>query len=100
MWRAERVLSMEWRKVAVVGDVLLKSTTLSVQQGFEAEDLLLKLAAISYTKPRLLSFFVNTFSAISRTPTTRWLCAITFYFSIFAQLASISSPSIALYESG
>jgi hypothetical protein len=72
----------------VLSDVIFEAPALRMEQGFEAIDLLLELAAISHTEARFLPFFVDTFSAITGAPATSRLCAVAFDLPVFTELAA------------
>ena len=72
----------------MIGDVVFKSAALGVEKSFEAIDLLFELAAVAYSKTRLLSLLVDAFPAVARTPATSGLCAVALDFAILAKLAA------------
>jgi hypothetical protein len=55
---------------------------------------LLELSTIASTQPRLLPLLVLALSIVTSAPPTRGEIAIAFYFSLLAQLASISLVSM------
>lgn len=73
----------------MVGNVLFQSATHNLEKSFETIDFLLEFAAIANTKARLLTFFVDTYSIVPRTPATGRFDAVAFNFSRLAQFAAM-----------
>jgi hypothetical protein len=86
---------MQWRKVAMLLNMIFKTTTLSMKQSLKAIDLVFKLTAVANTETRLLPFLVDAFSIVARTPTAGRLCAVALYFSVFTELTAGRSKSSA-----
>jgi hypothetical protein len=89
---------MERRKVAMVSNVVLESTSLGVQQSLESVDFILELTTVADAQTGFLSLFVNTFSVVAGTPAASRLCAVAFYLSVFAELAAANQLSVDAHE--
>lgn len=68
----------------MVQDVIFDSTSQDLQDGLEAVDFGLKLAAIASSEPRLFPFLIYAVAVIAGAPATRRLDAIAFDLARFA----------------
>lgn len=77
-------------------DMVLETTTHVLKESFETINLVLKLAAIADTKTGLLTFFIDAWSVVSRTPTTGRFDSVAFDLSLLTQFAALNMSKRAM----